>query len=355
MILVAPSGMVVEANSEIERLFGYCRDEIVGRSVDLLVPDRLRDDHARLRALHIEEPGTPTCGRDLIALRKDGIEFPVELHLKTIATVHGVLIVELVVDLSARKRKEQLKDDFVFTVSHELRTPLTSIAGALGLLAGSAAGALPDAAARLLAIAQKNSARLVRLINDLLDIARMEAGDAVFVVKRVVVRPLVEQVIEASRGYAVGTGITFKLESAPAFPVDVRADPDRLTQVLANLLSNAIKFSPAGAEVAVAISAFGGGVRISVRDHGPGIPAAFRDRIYERFARADAAQARDKGGTGLGLSIVRSIIVRLGGSVSFGDAPGGGTVFQVDLPAWETETNVFPLTAASAATQILAG
>jgi signal transduction histidine kinase len=122
--------------------------------------------------------------------------------------------------------------------------------------------------------------------------------------------------------------------------VDVRADPGRLVQVVTNLLSNAIKFSPADAEVELSVEKKSDFVRISVRDHGSGIAAEFKPRIFERFAQADATDARLRGGTGLGLSIVKQIVDRLGGKVSFADAPGGGTVFYVDLPCWQSETSV---------------
>jgi signal transduction histidine kinase len=232
-----------------------------------------------------------------------------------------------------RKRLERLKDEFVSTVSHELRTPLTSISASLGLLMGNAAGNLPDAAVRLLAIAHTNSQRLVRLVNDILDIEKMESGQIIFKFMQVGVRPLIEQAIEANRGFAEGSGVRIRLEGADAV-CDVRADPDRLAQVVTNLLSNAIKFSPADNEVVVAIENGTDVVRISVRDHGPGISVDFKPHIFERFAQADATSARQKGGTGLGLSIVKQIVDRLHGEVGFVDAPGGGTVFHVELPCW---------------------
>jgi signal transduction histidine kinase len=233
-----------------------------------------------------------------------------------------------------RKRLQRLKDEFVSTVSHELRTPLTSIAGSLGLLMGNAAGKLPDAAVRLLAIAHTNSQRLVRLVNDILDIEKMESGQIVFKFGRVEVRSLVGQAIEANRGFAKGSGVRIRLEDASVV-CDVRADPDRLAQVVTNLLSNAIKFSPANNEVVVAIESGIDLVRISVRDHGPGISTDFKPRIFERFAQADATNARQKGGTGLGLSIVKQIVDRLSGDVGFADAPGGGTIFHVEVPCWK--------------------
>ncbi len=233
-----------------------------------------------------------------------------------------------------RKRLEQLKDEFVSTVSHELRTPLTSITGSLGLLMGNAAGSLPPPMARLLAIAHTNSQRLVRLVNDILDIEKMEAGRVVFNFSRVEVRPLVAQAIEAMRGFAEGYGVRVRLEDART-ATDVRADPDRLLQVVTNLLSNAIKFSSANSEVVVAIEKGADMVRLTVRDHGSGIPVDFKPLIFEKFAQADAGAARQKGGTGLGLSIVKQIVDRLGGEAGFADAPGGGTIFHVQLPCWD--------------------
>ena len=240
-----------------------------------------------------------------------------------------------------RKRLERLKDEFVSTVSHELRTPLTSIAGSLGLLMGNDAGSLSKSAARLLEIAYTNSKRLVRLVNDILDIEKLESGRVVFDLKKIQLRPLIEQTVEAISGYAEGHRVKVRIEAAAAMD-DVRADTDRLAQVLTNLLSNAIKFSPPDGEVVIAVEKEieVNAVRITVRDHGPGIPADFKSRIFKRFAQADATDARRKGGTGLGLSIAKQIIDRLGGEVGFADAPGGGTVFHVELPIWDPVTDL---------------
>jgi PAS domain S-box-containing protein len=334
MIMVDRAGNMVLVNTEVERLFGYPRDELMGRSVDILVPERLRGQHGRHRDAFTRVPETRRmfAGRDLFGRRRDGTEFPVEVGLNPIHTSEGLLVLAVIVDVSERKRMDRLKDEFVSTVSHELRTPLTSISGSLGLLIGGAAGKLAEPAARLLTIAQTNSQRLIRLINDILDIEKMESGQIVFHFKRVEARALIEQAIEANRGYADGFKVRLRLD--PTAPTaEVYADPDRLAQIITNLLSNAIKFSPADGEVAVAIEKRGDTVRLSVRDHGPGIPADFKPSIFEKFAQADATDARQKGGTGLGLSIVKQIVARLGGKVGFDDAPGGGTVFHVDLPS----------------------
>jgi PAS domain S-box-containing protein len=331
MIVTDPGGVILLVNRQAERMFGYEREELVGRPIDILVPQRLRATHAIWRAAFSRRPEIRQIGpgRDLSAVRKDGTEFPVEIGLNPVGSRHLVLAV--IADISERKRTERLKDEFVSMVSHELRTPLTSISGSLGLLAGKAAGDLPEPAMRLLAIAHKNIQRLVRLINDILEIEKFESGELVFDMKRVEIRPLVEQAIEATRGYTQSRGVTVELDPA-AVTCDVRADPDRLVQVVTNLLSNAIKFSPPDGAVNVTIALRGDRVRLEVRDRGPGIPEAFKARIYQKFAQADGSAASPKGGSGLGLSIVKSIVTHLAGTTGFANAPDGGTIFYVELP-----------------------
>ena len=228
-----------------------------------------------------------------------------------------------------------MKDEFVATVSHELRTPLTSIAGALGLLIGSAAAGHCRAGHSVCWRSRKrNSQRLVRLVNSILDMEKIESGQVVFVLQAVEASALVEQAIEANRGFAEATGVRVRLDAASASG-DVHADPDRLVQVVTNLLSNAIKFSPPGEEVMVAIEQRGQtgphlACATTVREFRP----IFKPHIVRQIrAGRRHRRAPIKGGTGLGLSIVKQIVTRLGGEVGFSDAPGGGTIFHVDLPA----------------------
>jgi PAS domain S-box-containing protein len=327
MVMTDERGVIVLANAEAARLFGYAKGELTGKRLADLFG---KGDNGASPSHHMKNGSTGEC-HILQGQRKDGAKFPVECRRSSIQAGSGQLV-HLIDDITERVRADQLKDEFVSTVSHELRTPLTSISGSLGLLVGGAAGKLPEPAVRLIGIAQSNSQRLVRLINDILDIEKIESGQVVFHFQRIDVRTLVEQVIEASRGYADGFGIRVRLAST-ATASEVLADPDRLAQVVTNLLSNAIKFSPLHGEVAIAIETHDDSVRISVRDHGPGIPPEFRPRVFEKFAQADGSDAWQKGGTGLGLSIVKQIVARLSGDVGFADAPGGGTVFHVDLPA----------------------
>jgi PAS domain S-box-containing protein len=341
MIMTDRSGAIVMLNTEIELLFGYSRGELIGQSIEMLVPTGSRGQHVRMRAAFALNPKANRIGtgRDLFGMRKNGTEFPIELGLNPVKTTNGELVLCVIADITERKRIERLKDEFVSTVSHELRTPLTSIYGSLGLLAGSTAGGLPEAAMRLLTIAHRNSERLVRLINDILDVEKIESGEVVFEMTRLEIRPLVEQAIEASRAYAESLGVTLRLDPA-AVMGEVRADPDRFTQVIANLLSNGIKFSPPGEEVLVSIDERSDHIHITVRDHGPGVPANFKARIYQKFAQADTSSERKKGGTGLGLSIVKRIVTRLGGATGFDDAPGGGSIFHVDLPVFGSSADI---------------
>jgi PAS domain S-box-containing protein len=330
IVVVGSFGKIALANKETERMFGYSQDELIGQTVDLLVPARLRAQHARHRGEFAADPSL-LLARNLCGGRKDGTEFPAEVSVNPIATAEGTLVLGVIVDISERLRRDGLKDEFVATVSHELRTPLTSIAGALSLLINDAGGTLPVYAKRLLKIANVNSQRLVRLVNNILDMEKIVSGKVVFVQKRIEVRALVEEAIEANRAFADGFGVRIRLDPA-SVTGNIRGDPDWLLQVVTNLLSNAVKFSPAAEHVDVVIEKPADRIRISVRDHGHGVPEDFKQRIFEKFAQADASDARQLGGTGLGLSIVKEIVTRLGGEVGFGDAPGGGAIFHVELP-----------------------
>jgi PAS domain S-box-containing protein len=275
---------------------------------------------------------------DCRILRPDTTELWVQVRTFPIANAEGkvVRVAGIIEDITGRraeaKRIERLKDEFIATVSHELRTPLTSIVGSLGLLTQSTQD-LPEPVTRLTRIAYKNSERLVRLINGILDIERISSGSLSFQMDRMCIRPVVQQTIESVRGLAAASGIDIHLDDA-SVDCEISADPDRLAQAVTNLLANAIHFSPSGALVSVSIRKIIRAVRVSVRDRGPGVPESFKPRIFERFAQADNSDNRKKGGTGLGLSITKEIVNRLGGEIGFEDTPGGGTTFYFELPEW---------------------
>ncbi|HEX6058076.1 MAG TPA: ATP-binding protein [Gemmatimonadaceae bacterium] len=233
-------------------------------------------------------------------------------------------------DILQLRELEQMKSAFVSTVSHELRTPLTSVRGALGLVLGGTAGEIPPKTRDLLRIAHQNTERLIRLINDILDIEKLESGQLPLRREPCDLAGIARTTIAALDAYAEEHGVRVVLEP-PTAPVVVAADADRLVQVATNLISNAVKFSPRDSTIRVAVEAVGGTARLTVADRGPGIPVEFQSRIFGRFQQADSSGSRAHGGTGLGLSIVRSIIDRHGGSVRFETSPGG-TTFIVELP-----------------------
>jgi PAS domain S-box-containing protein len=332
MIVVGGNGVIRLVNGEIERLFGYQRDELLGRSIEILLPERWRDTHAEHRRDFAKHPETRHfgTGREFNGRHKDGSEFPIEVGLNPIYVDGEMMVVGAIVDISERMRLQRLQDEFVAIVSHELRTPMTSIAASLRLLHAGASDRLPQPAAHLLEIAQANCQRLVRMVNDILDFKKLDAGQMAFRFQRCEARTLLEQAVEANQGFADGCGVGIRLETPPG-SFDLYIDPDRFIQVVTNLLSNALKFSSPGEEVIVALEIRGTDVRIAVRDYGPGISPEFKPRIFETFAQADGG-SRQKGGSGLGLSIARQIITRMQGQIGFDDAPGGGTIFYVDLP-----------------------
>lgn len=235
-------------------------------------------------------------------------------------------------DIEQLKELERLKADFVSTVSHELRTPLTSMRGALGLLLAGAGGELNPKGRELLRIALNNTDRLIRLINDILDIEKIDAGHVQIRRDRLALRPLLETTLTGLEGLARDAGVVLELKDVP--DSELIGDSDRLIQVFTNLVSNAVKFSPKDMPVEVSATLEDENLRISVRDHGPGIPKEFASRIFGRFQQAGGAESRRSGGTGLGLSIAKAIAELHGGRVGFEDpAEGSGTIFFVILPA----------------------
>lgn len=314
-----------------ETVLGFSKDEMMG--------------HPHIEFVHPEDRDLTLRGAR--ELRKGGRIVEFENRFRTRSGLYRwlawrvyfdpetALVYGVVRDVDERKRVDQMREEFI-SVNHELRTPLTSIRGALGLLAGGMAGELPPQAKSLLDIAASNSERLVRLINDILDIEKVESGTLGFRMESMDLGSALGQALEVNAVYARYYDVALRLvRSEPG--VFVLGDPDRIQQVLANLLSNAAKFSPRGGTVEVELARAGERVRVSVSDHGPGIPGEFRTRVFERFAQADASVARQERGTGLGLSISKAIVERHGGRIWFESEPGVRTTFSFDLPVLEPE------------------
>jgi PAS domain S-box-containing protein len=343
MVVVNPRGEIVLLNVQAEKQFGYRRDELLGRKISDIIPAGFAE---RLIADGLRSPADASAqqiggGIELAGKRKDRSVFPIEIMLSPLESVDGILVTAAIRDITARKKAEahlrhiseieRMQSEFVSTVSHELRTPLTSIGGSLGLIAGGAAGAISDRAARLIEIANKNTQRLIRLVNDILDIEKLQSGRMAFQLAPVRIEEVLRQAIVANLAYAAGFGIELRRAGEESDAI-VAADAGRLNQAVTNLISNAVKFSPTGACVEISASRTEGSVRISVADRGPGIPEEFRARIFERFAQADSSDMRQRGGSGLGLSIAREIVQRHRGSISFDSVVGKGATFHLDFP-----------------------
>jgi signal transduction histidine kinase len=217
-------------------------------------------------------------------------------------------------------------------VSHELRTPLTSIRGSLGLVLGAMAENLPDKTRTLLDIAHNNAERLIRLINDILDIDKIASGHMRFDLRPQSVAQITAKTVKLNEAYAQRFNARIELSQIDE-QLRICVDEDRLIQVITNLISNAAKFSPAGGVIGVEAHVIGEYVRVSVKDQGPGIPEEFRPRIFGKFSQADSSEGRRVGGTGLGLHIVRQMVERMGGRVDFETHLGKGTTFWVEFPA----------------------
>lgn len=329
IITLNPSGSIESVNMAAERMFGFSGDELQRRDVSKLVEIGGAADRSFLDRIGASKGALNTgMVRQLTARRRDGQSFPVDVAFGPIELATGTHVVAVLRDVSERHRLDEMKSDFIATVSHELRTPLTSIVGALSLLASNSAGDLPSRAAKLVEIAHRNGQRLVRLINDVLSIQKIESGKFELDFGHVTLKDVAERSIEGISAMAYDLGVSIELIAEDDAPV--YADDERLIQVVTNLLSNACRYSTQGGTVTITVRRLRHFVRLSVRDRGPGIPIEFRSSIFSKFSQAD--DVRSKSGTGLGLIIAREITEMNGGSLWFESEPGDGATFHVDLP-----------------------
>ncbi len=335
-------GMVSFANPAAAHLLGASAANLTGMPVHELLHGtngtglHCAEDCPLRRATRHQ---MPVAGEDTI-YRADGGSFPAEYALTPImeqGRFSGSVLSFR--DISQRYALDRLKDEFISTVSHELRTPLTSIRGALGLLSSGILGEVNDKAANLLRIALTNSDRLVRLINDILDLERIQSGREPLTFRPVHLAEIVRQAIEGMQPVAEAAGVQLIHD---ATQVEIQADPDRLLQVMTNLLSNAVKFSPPNSTISVMLRPEVNGVVLSVIDHGRGIPADKLEAIFGRFQQVDASDSRQKGGSGLGLAICRTIVLQHSGRIWAERNPVRGSTFRVFLPYQPSTTPVAP-------------
>ncbi len=334
-------GHILYANSAWLRTLGYTREEASSLTLRDFIHPRDLEKCLRIRQRVLESGHTEPL--EATFQTRDGRDIEIEGCLNA-RLVDGAAVATSGIfhDVTERRKIERMKNEFISTVSHELRTPLTSIRGALGLLEGGAAGELSEPARHMVCIAHKNSERLMRLINDLLDTEKIASGSLKFRLEPLSLATKIRHTIETNHAYGDTFGVQFHFETpqGEAARAIVRADTDRLSQVMANLLSNAAKFSPQGGIVSISIEPSENNWRVSVHDQGKGVPEAFRARIFQKFAQADSSDTRQKGGTGLGLSISRALIEGMNGHLDYvcsndrsnGGSDNEGTTFFFDLP-----------------------
>jgi PAS domain S-box-containing protein len=336
IITIDEGGIIHSVNPAGERMFGYVERDLVGQNVNILATEPHRSAHDRYLANYLTTGEVKILGqvRELEGERRNGKRFPIELAVNEVRLGDERMFVGIIRDITQRKEMERLKGEFVSTVSHELRTPLTSIRGSLGLITGGAVGKLPGKVREMIDVAEKNTERLINLVNDILDMEKIESGSMEFSFGPLDLARLVEQGIKTNHGYAEDQGVEFLLSESEA-DITVRGDGDRLMQVMANLLSNAAKFSPKGEKVEISVTRHNDWARVSVTDHGPGIPDEFQADVFSKFTQADASDTRQVGGTGLGLNISKTIIDKHDGNIGFDTHAGEGTTFYFEVPLFK--------------------
>ena len=323
---------VTEWNEAAHKIFGYSREEALGSvDMDLIVPEHMSDRTRKIRELLIKNEGGLYSINENIT--KDGNIILCEWFNTPLIDEDGEVIgiASLAQDVTERVRIDKMKRDFVSIVSHELRTPLTAIRGALALILGGATGTAPPKMNDLIKIADDNTQRLLHIINDILDIDKIESGVIEYVFDNIPVMELVDQAVTNNNSYAQQYDVTLKV-SERLDGAYINADSNRLMQVLDNLVSNAIKFSPKGEAVNLSVTRHGKNIRIAVSDHGPGIPKDFQDKLFDKFTQADFSDTRGVSGAGLGLNIAKAVIERHKGHIEFRTEENVGTTFYFELP-----------------------
>ncbi len=352
------TGNIILANRTAELVFGYTREEFLGMSVDALVPAAVRSWHpAHRRKFEAAGESRPMgMGLDLRAVRKDGTEFPVEISLSPNRIEGGINVTAVIRDVTERKHAEQqihsleqsytaelearhreaerlnrLKSEFIASVSHELRTPLHTIIGFSELLGEEGAGSLNEKQKRFVHHIQADSEHLLGLINDVLDLSRIEAGGLVVRTEPLALKTAIVEAVNAIHPQASAKGVTVR-ESHIA-DTDVVADPLRLRQILYNLLSNGVKFTDPGGEVVVTASAVEDFVQVTVADTGLGIPSEECGRIFDKFYQVGYTTTGVRQGTGLGLTICKQLVEIQCGKIWVESEPGKGSRFHFTLPS----------------------
>ncbi|MND31048.1 Signal transduction histidine-protein kinase BarA [compost metagenome] len=354
IVLVDTSGRIAMVNRQAEFLFGYARDELLESPVEMLLPEALREAHVALREGFQRKPEQRRMGsnRELFGQHRDGRMIPLEVGLSPIRTGREVLVQAVIIDISERRAAEQrlrdqaeqlmlanrYKSEFLANMSHELRTPLNSILILSDQLRQNMVGNLTEKQTRHADIVHRAGSDLLQLINDVLDLAKVEAGRMQLKLEPLNVQDMLAELDGSLRPMAEIKGLRLITQVQAGVPRVIHSDRVRLHQILRNLLSNALKFTEQGeVELSVELDPTAASderevLRFAVRDTGIGIPEEQHERIFQAFQQIDGSTSRRFGGTGLGLAITRQLVLALDGEISLESVPGRGSRFSVRLP-----------------------
>jgi PAS domain S-box-containing protein len=355
IVMVNSTGRIVLVNSHAETLFGYSRDELLGKSIEILLPPRFREGHVEYRSRYFSGPKTRPMGAGLAlyASRKNGTEFPVEISLSPLHTEDGTFAMSAIRDITDRKRLEEqlrtqndeleqqnrriheanrLKSEFLANMSHELRTPLNGIIGFAEIMHDGRVGPVSAEHREYLGDILISAKHLLQLINDVLDLSKVEAGKMEFMPERIDLAMVVGEVRDIVRGLAAKKRIRLRNEIDPALS-SIEADLKSLKQILYNYMSNALKFTPEEGEVTIRVVGEGADdFRIEVEDTGIGIGTEEIGRLFVEFQQLDSGISKKYAGTGLGLALTKKIVEAQKGSVGVRSTPGKGSIFHATLP-----------------------
>lgn len=327
LLAIDTAGVICAVNPRAEEMFGYGASELIGLDIRLLFPECGNNGDANVfKNLTGKIVG---AGLPLEALKKSGTKFPTELSLTEYKTIDGDRLLATVIDITERQRIEQLRKEFVTMVSHDLKSPLTSINASLALIVQGVYGELSDKGLRVASDAEHETVRLITLIGDLLDLARMDAGKLEIHSETTSLDSVFDQSLRAVASLAEQKNISIDVSNGG---LSVKGDSDRLVQVIVNLLSNALRYSPTGSTIKVGAEKVDGFAEIRVSDRGPGIPVHLKKTIFERFEQVDVLNASLKGAAGLGLSICRAIIEAHEGQLGVDSEEGAGSTFWFRVP-----------------------